>query len=218
MATVVPAVIPRSRTHLEETLARISPWTREVQIDIVDGNFVPFTSWPYTEEGNIEDLAPLCRDFHIEVDLMIERPEEQIEAYLRAGAERMVIHLESTEHLEDIIEQKSRHTFQLGFSILNDTDLAVLAKELQHADFVQFMGIKDIGTQGQPFDERVLARIREFKSMHPQMPVSVDGSVNTDTAVRLKEAGAERLISGSAILGAPEPRAVYEAMTKSVGL
>ena len=76
------------------------------------------------------------------------------------------------------------------------------------------MGIKEIGSQGQPFDERVLSRIRELKSIAPAILVSIDGSVTTETLPRLKEAGALRFISGSAILKAEEPREAFDALLR----
>ena len=66
------------------------------------------------------------------------------------------------------------------------------------------MGIDKIGFQGQPFDERVLENVRKIRKAHPEMPISIDGSVNFDTAKSLVDAGATRLVSGSAILEADD--------------
>lgn len=211
--SIVPALIPNSLDDIRDTIALIREFTREVQIDIVDGAFVPFTSWPYRGGGSVMLLREWTDTMDIEVDLMIERPEEAVPLYIDAGAKRVVVHLESVTDSETLIRHHDTHGYQLGFSIGNDTPLEELTHVLPHADYVQLMGITDIGTQGQPFDERVLTRIREVLRVNPAMPISIDGSVNRDTLPRLKEAGATRFVSGSAILHADNPRGAYEELT-----
>jgi ribulose-phosphate 3-epimerase len=81
-------------------------------------------------------------------------------------------------------------------------------------DYVELMGIDEIGRQGQPFDERVLQRIRDIKAKYPDLEVSIDGSVNEDTLPRLKEAGADRFVVGSAILNAENPEAMHKKLSR----
>jgi ribulose-phosphate 3-epimerase len=144
---------------------------------------------------------------------MIAHPEEALPLYVETGAQRIVVHLESVTDLSYITEHHTAHTYELGFSISNYTPLAVLTNVLHHADYVQLMGIRSIGTQGQPFDEEVLHRITALKRLKPDILISIDGSVNTTTLPRLKDAGAERFVSGSAILGVDDPKRAYEALT-----
>ena len=211
---IVPAIIPESLEHLRMALERIRPFSREVQIDIVDGTFVPFTSWPYGSCGDVADITQYTSNIAVEVDLMVERPEDVVETYLMAGAGRVVIHLESTSRLPHIAALKKDYTFELGLSILNTTDLAMLEAAVAAADYVQLMGIGDIGSQGQPFDERVLARIGELKLRHPKLQVSIDGSVNESTLPRLRNAGADRFVSGSAIIRAENPEVSFTHLTE----
>lgn len=212
MNKIIPAVIPESLEHLTATLETFSTFAQEIQIDIVDGKFVPFTSWPYTEKGSIKDLASLIENFVVEVDCMIDCPEEVIADYAKAGAKRIVVHLESALNLPEIIKLKTAHGFELGFSINNDTDLHALTSVLNAADYVQFMGIKDIGSQGQPFDERVLTRIKELKDINPAIFISIDGSVTLETLPRLREAGADRFVAGSSILKAEDPKGAFKEL------
>lgn len=208
MSPIIPAIIPDSFESLKSTLGRLS-FVKGVQVDIVDGQFVPFTSWPYQGEGKLEELGEIAEAFEIELDLMIMAPEEALDACARAGIRRVVIHLESTDSLERILDHHASHTYELGFSILNDTPLDTLTPYISAIDYVQLMGIKDIGSQGQPFDERVIERIRTLRHMYPDLPISIDGSVNRSSISKLAEAGATRFISGSAILKASDPEAVF---------
>lgn len=209
---IVPAIIPQSRAHLIESLERVWSFTNAVQIDIVDGAFVPPRSWPYTQNESLKEFKPIIDGFSVEVDLMIQAPETVVEHYLEAGVQKVVIHLESTEALESIVALKERYPFELGLCILNGTDIEVLLREIHHADYVQLMGIAEIGSQGVPFDIRVVERIRALKAEFPDLPISIDGSVNKDTLPLLKEAGADRFAVGSAIVSADDPEHAYREL------
>ena len=212
MSPIVPALIPKSFVDLEENCKRILSFTHEIQVDIVDGKFVPFTSWPYGENERIEDIKELTENFLIEMDMMIQNPEDVVEEYLKAGVRRIVIHLESTTKIKDIYKLKEKYDFRLGFSINNDTELQKLYEVIEYADYVQCMGIKEIGSQGQPFDIRVLDRIKELKQKFSKLVVSLDGSVNFETLPQIVSAGTDRCAVGSALLKAENMSDAYEEM------
>jgi ribulose-phosphate 3-epimerase len=176
---------------------------------------VPPKSWPYAGDSNSfkkiireEEGLPMWDNIDFEIDLMVEKPEAVISDWITAGASRIVVHVESTKAVGEIVRQfnewfaygdaKSRD-IELGLALNIDTPLDAVTSHLEDIDFVQFMGITPIGYQGEVFDERVLDKIREFHNEHPEVVISVDGGVNLETAPRLVEAGAKRLISGSAI-------------------
>lgn len=205
MNEIIPAIIPQSREHLRAVLMSVRPYTTSVQIDIVDGKFVPFISWPYEEAGRIQDLAEFTADFDIEMDLMHLEPEKAIPQYVAAGINRIVVHLESVSDFARIVALKQELGFMLGISMSNDSPLSLITDHVLDADYVQFMGIAQIGTQQQPFDERVLTYVRMFHERYPEVRISVDGSVNGDTLERLRDAGVNRFISGSAILKSNRP-------------
>lgn len=213
MSPIVPAIIPTSLTHLKQSIDLVAPFTHEVQVDIVDGTFVPFTSWPYGADAHIADLAVFTEEFFMEVDLMLMEPERVIRDYVDAGARMVVVHLESVRDLESIVALRKVSDFKLGFSINNDTPLATLTDVIVHADYVQLMGIAQIGSQGQPFDERVLERIKKLRKAYPTLLISIDGSVNIETVGRLAHAGASRCVSGSAILKQENPEEAYHTLT-----
>jgi len=212
MSPIVPALIPTSFAHIEETLASITSFTHEIQIDIVDGVFVPFVSWPYGVGDRVEDLANYTQSCLIELDCMMMNPESVIEDYLRAGVRRVIVHLESTKNLSHILILKERYDFKLGLSILNDTPIDVLTDVINCADYIQLMGIAQIGSQGQPFDVRVITRIHDIKKAYPNLLISIDGSVNSETVVPLFKAGADRCVVGSAILSQNDPEHAYRAL------
>ena len=213
MSPIVPAIIPASLDDIASTIDRVAPFTHEIQVDIVDGVFVPFTSWPYTTGAPIASLSNYTKEHMVEVDLMLMEPERVIQEYVDAGARMVVVHLESVRDLETIISLRKANDFKLGFSINNDTPFNTLTRVLEQADYVQLMGIARIGSQGQPFDERVLERISVLRKTYPTLLISIDGSVNIETVGKLAHAGANRCVSGSAILNQKNPEEAYYALT-----
>lgn len=216
MAIIIPAIIPQSHEHLCDVLSCVKIFTSAIQIDITDGIFVPSVSWPYIEPKEMPFLYACMEGFDIEFDLMIDEPEKVLERYCRIAPSRIVIHLESVHNMHTILLLKETYNFKLGLSISNDTPLEVLYAHIAHADYVQCMGIADIGVQGNPFDARVYTRIRTLKEMYPEKEISVDGGVNTETLPKLKEAGATRFAVGSAILKTHVPEEAYRTLVALV--
>lgn len=215
-APIVPAIIPTSLTYLKDTIEAVS-FAHEIQIDVVDGVFVPFSSWPYEPIGSPAEASALIDPYTVEIDLMVEKPIPAALAWHEAGAEMYVFHIEtlSVAELEAIGNRMRGRT--IGISANNDTPLETLFEYAPFADYFQLMGIRAIGSQGQPFDEAVLERIKLVKDAYPNRIVSIDGSVNVDTLPRLKEAGADRFISGSGILKAETPQKGFEALASVCG-
>lgn len=215
MDIVVPAILPASAEELSGRLSRLPAGVRSVQIDVVDGIFAEPPTWPYASRQARETLAQEAGwlrdlgDFAYEIDLMVERPEETAGLWVAAGASRLVLHIESVHDVPGLMRQLAREygyekgfapdLLSVGLALNPDTDTAALLPHLDSVDFVQFMGIKSIGRQGQPFDPGVVDKIRAFHKAHPDVPVQVDGGVSLESAPRLLSAGASRLVVGSAL-------------------
>lgn len=223
MTEIIPAIIPESFEDLKDKMALVNGLTHNVQIDICDGIFVPSKSWPYAGdyEGDFDKIVnesdgfPFWQTLDFEVDLMVKNPEKVFEDWVRAGAKRIVLHIESSENLVEFIKDiKNRYGYygesavsiEIGISLNIKTSNEIIYDLLKPnengrslVDFVQFMGIRDIGFQGQYFDERVLGKIRELRQAFPETIISVDGGVNFENADDLVKAGVNRLVSGSAI-------------------
>jgi len=224
MSVIVPAILPTSLTDLEEKLAKLDgsgSMVRDVQIDVVDGRFASPACWPYTP-GGMSELADLGDHgerlshggaFKLEIDLMVSDPSSIAGAWIAAGASRLVVHAGSVSNLHEVIEGLEQvygydHDFSsslltLGLAIHPAADSALIEPYLDRVDFVQFMGIDQIGKQGQCFDHSVLQKIRSFRKKHPKMPIQVDGGVSQITAPALLAAGVGRLIVGSDLWRAP---------------
>ena len=114
--------------------------------------------------------------------------------------------------MEAVCAHRKAHSYRLGVSLLNDTPLSAIMPFLDRVDYVQLMGIARIGSQGAPFDRRVLDRIRTLRTTSPDIPISIDGAVREETIGQLAAAGAERFVVGSAIFAAASPHRAYHRL------
>lgn len=207
MVEIIPAIMPKSYRDLTEKFALFAGVVPLIQLDIMDGKFVKARTWPYgsadlefTRIISEEEGMPEWETLGFEADLMIENPEKFVTKWVMAGAKRIVIHIESMKNFDAIRDAIPSFFIELGLAINPGTSLSILLPYLDRIDFVQCMGIAKIGFQGELFDERVLENIKAIRKLKPELPISVDGAVNLETAKRLVDAGATRLVSGSAIL------------------
>lgn len=222
MVEIIPAIMPKDYEHLDEMMSLFVGVAGVVQLDIMDGKFVPARTWPYPRDAHFEAIIaeeegmPRWEDIDFEVDLMVEDPESVISKWVQAGASRIIVHVESMKDFESIRNAVPEDFVELGLAINTTTPLEVIDSYIDSIDFVQCMGIAHIGFQGEAFDERVLEKVRALRAKYPELPISIDGSVNFDTARMLVDAGATRLVSGSAILEADDFTQAIARMEKLV--
>lgn len=198
---IVPALLVRSLEDLEEGLRRlrgVCPW---VQIDVVGDNYL---------EG--QESFPNWEEFNFEADLMVHHQARVAEDMVQLGAARVVVHAERDARVALEALQKYRtgeFAVQVGVA-LHPHD----APEVLHTfdglyDYVQVMGIAQEGAQGQPADSRALELVRALRAAYPDLLIQVDGAV----APRVKElvaAGVSRLVIGSGVVDAENPKAAYQ--------
>jgi len=211
---IIPAVIPKSLADLQQSLVKLSGLP-ELHLDVVDGLFVPFTSWPYHENASPKLAKELLDVFSLEVDLMVNDPLTAGSDWLLAGADQLVFHVE-TISLSAFKDFADNTNLTVGISANNDTDFAIWREYLAVAEYVQVMGIKTIGSQGQPFDVRALDRISLLRNDFPTLPISIDGSVNAETLPMLARLKLNRYIVGSAIIKQTDPILAYKTLTASL--
>ena len=207
---IVPAVIPHSAQEVKNYAANFS-FAREFHLDVVDGRFLAQATWPYEPAGEPMSVKKELDVYTLEVDLMVEQPIVAAAQWIAAGADMLVFHVEtlSPEAFANFTEETN---VSVGISFNGQTTMETFETYLPHADYVQLMGIYEIGQQGQPFDEAVFDKIAYLKEHYPMISITVDGSVNEHTIQRLKAAGANRFVVGSAIALQANPSAAHQSL------
>jgi len=191
-----------------------------VQIDVIDGAYAPTTSWPY---GGVEQEAfeairrktdglPYWQDFDFEIDMMVVKPEERIDDWALAGAACLIIHMESTEKLEEIFVAAHERRLEVALALKPSTDHAVLEPFVERAVFVQVMGSDRIGYHGVSLDRRALEKIQAIHKEWPELEIGVDIGVSETTLPELVAAGARRFAAGSAVFASGDTHGAYKAL------
>ncbi|MHB0977896.1 MAG: ribulose-phosphate 3-epimerase [Minisyncoccota bacterium] len=234
MSEIIPAILPQDWNDLEEKLGMVAGQINMVHIDVMDGSLTKDSSWPYrgeqTEFLKIVDEVegfPFWEETSFEAHLMVRNPEDMVEDWIRAGAERIIVQFEAFKDGEELSEALNNFkkkfggatTFvgvEIGISINMDTPLEKIYPHVSEADFIHFMSIDSIGRQGNEFDPKIFDRIKEFKLKFPETIISIDGGVNLDNVEELVEVGVNRLIVGSAIFGTENPEESLEEFLEVV--
>lgn len=214
---IIPAILPKDFAELKDKIELIQGLVKTVQVDICDGQYVPNATWPYKKHDlsfdkilSEEEGMPGWQELDFEFDLMVNKPDELVHEWLSAGAARIIIHAGAKGNIAKAIEEAKNYV-EVGIALNIDTPIEVIEQYKEDIKFVQCMGIDHVGFQGQEFDEKVIDKIKEIKNKYPSLLISVDGGVSLENAKSLIQAGANRLVAGSAIFNSEN---IYEAISK----
>ncbi len=138
---------------------------------------------------------------------MIEKPENLLEAFVKAGADRLTVHVETCPHLHRTIQQIKNLGCKAGVTLNPGTPASAIFPVLHMVDLVLVMTVNP-GFGGQAFIESQLAKITEIRSMldevNPQAWLEVDGGISEQTLPKVMDAGANAFVAGSAVLNHPD--------------
>ncbi len=236
---IIPAILETGFDAVSARLSLARGHARTVQLDVCDGVFVPSITWPFITppgEGKALNLdaafkslaadeseMPYWEDFDFELDLMVADAKRLLPQLLAVGPSRVIFHYASLADPAADLEALATllpGMVQVGIAIGLDADPSLVFPlvDAKLVSFVQCMGIAKIGFQGQPHDpaalEKTCANLRALRERYPDLPLSVDGGVSRETAAALSEAGATRLVAGSAVFGGGDVAANIAALQK----
>ncbi len=201
---IVPSLLSADFTRLGEQLAQVErAGADRVQVDVMDGHFVP----PITMGPLIVEAVRRCTRLPVEAHLMVEHPERQIEAFLEAGTELVIVHWEAAVHLHRIVDSIQSRGARAGVALNPATPAAALEEILPRLDLVLVMTV-DPGYAGQAFLEGTLPKVKRVREMierlNPDCELEVDGGIDAETAPRAARAGADVFVAASAIFQHPQ--------------
>ena len=180
-------------------------------LDIMDGSFVPNISFgPMLVEFFRKATTKIC-----DVHLMIEEPEKYAEAFKKAGADILTVHIEACAHLHRNIQQIKNLGMQAGVALNPHTPVSLLRDVLKDIDLVCLMSVNP-GFGGQSFIPQTIDKIKRLKEMIVAMKanakIEIDGGVTIENAAAIIDAGADVLVAGNTVFKSATPLATIAAL------
>ena len=212
MVEIIPAILAKDEKEFRRKAESVTDLCETIQIDVMDGAFVDNVTWA---DPKRIDLMRLPMAF--EVHLMVKDPLASLDAWSVAGCQRAIVHAEAVEDVAEALRQIKLYGMEAGVSLNPETSIESVEEALSEADVVQVMGVHP-GWMGQAFQPVALEKVRTLREKFPELMIEVDGGVAVGIARELAEAGADRLVSGSAVFNSGAPAKAIEALRADTDL
>ncbi len=202
---IAPSILASDFARLGEQIKAVESGGADViHFDVMDGHFVPNISIGIPVLQSIRKATRLPIDVH----LMIENPELYIEAFVRAGGNRVLVHQEATPHLDRALEMVREQGAEAGAVINPATPVAMLTDVLDKVDTVLVMSVNP-GFGGQKYIPRATEKVTQLNELRARRRASfrieVDGGIELEHTAELARAGANTFVAGTSIFHTPDP-------------
>jgi ribulose-phosphate 3-epimerase len=209
---VLPSILSADFARLGSAVEEIiAAGARVIHCDIMDGHFVPPITFGAQIVGALRDRIP--DDIYLDVHLMIEAPERHVEGFVSAGANGVTFHAESTPHVHRVLQHLREMGVNAGLAVCPGTPIETFVQTREALDLALCMTVNP-GWGGQKLIPATVSKTATIGDViDPGTILQVDGGVDVHTAPLVAAAGAQWLVAGSAVFGAPDPGEAFQAIT-----
>lgn len=212
MPIIAPSILAADFANLEREVTMINESMADwIHVDVMDGVFVPNISFGIPVIDAIRKHAKKPLDVH----LMIVQPERYVEAFQKAGAEILTVHLEASTHLHRTLQQIKAAGMKAGVAVNPHTSVSLLKDTIVDIDLVCMMSVNP-GFGGQKFIENTYRKVAELRnlieSQRSSAQIEIDGGVNQQNAKPLLDAGADVLVAGNFVFSSSNPKEVIQRL------
>lgn len=200
MICVVPSILSADLTCLgEQVHEAVDAGADRIQVDVMDGHFVPNLTFGPGVVAAVRRAAP---NLPIEAHLMVERPELFIRSFVQAGADRVLVQVESTSTLYRAVQLIREAGAKAGLVLNPATPVDALREMVPYVHMINVMTVEP-GFGGQEFIRSSPDKVRRVRDLAPELEIEVDGGIDASTAPLVVAAGATVLVAGSSVFGHP---------------
>lgn len=201
MVELAPSILSCDFSNLQGDLEQTKDTDlKMIHIDIMDGIFVPNISFGFKVISDIRDK----NDYFFDTHAMIKEPIKYIEEFKKAGVDRLTIHYEACENLDETIEEIKNFGMEVGLTFKPATDISLIIPYLDKVDLILVMSVEP-GFGGQTFMEDSIDKIKFFRNYidknNLDVKLQVDGGIKTTNVDKVISAGADIIVSGSDVFG-----------------
>src|SRR6266540_246656 len=198
---IVPSILSADLTRLgEQVREAVAGGADRIQVDVMDGHFVPNLTFGPGMVAAVRSVAP---GIPIEAHLMVERPEQFVAAFAEAGADYILVQVESTYSLYRTVDAIAEAGCRAGVVLNPATPVETLRELVPYVRLVNVMTVEP-GFGGQRFIGTSPDKIRRVRDIAPDVDIEVDGGIDARTAPLVVEAGATLLVAGSSVFEHPD--------------
>lgn len=208
---IVPSILTDDESLFWEMLNKCQQFTDYVQIDIMDGEFVPSSSIGV----DVLKKRSFQNVLRLEAHLMVKDPLLWLEAFKNFGAERIIFHFEIDLDHRQVIKEINNYGMSCFLAINPDTELDEIQEVLNIVDGVLFLSVNP-GFYGSPFIPHVLDKIKVFREKYPYKEIGIDGGIKKGNIKEVASYNINYICVGSAILKADDPQRAYEELNREV--
>ncbi len=198
LSHVVPAILTEDLKALETMLRQAETFTCYVQLDVMDGQFVPSRSVTWKQ------IAGISTELTWEAHLMVVHPEEQFEGFKQAGARKVIFHFEATNSPRDVISKARSLGLEVGIAINPETPVSAIIPLVSDVDGILFLSVNP-GFYGSKFIPEVLNKLVELRRARPDIEIGIDGGIKEGNVAQAAQSGADVIFVGSAVFLQPDP-------------